>query len=757
MRSKLFKKIISFIIIPILLVLLVNSPAYASFDWYSLGGVGTYDVLEISHFVDDGIPYIAYTERGVKGITVKKYTEWPWETVGEEFATDKYVYSPTLFVRNGTPYVAYLDEINDQYSLRQVVTVKRFDGQVWENVGEPGLIPDMDYYAYSVSLYVDDYGIPYVAMCDAMTSSLKVTVMKYTGFGWEIVGDRRFSKESMSISNDKPSLYVYNGIPYVAYEYFFVENQYDYNYRLDVMGYDGIDWYSVGDMPYTPYDSADEPCLRIDDGTLYVYFNDYQNAVVLKYSGKTGNVWEKLGDIDKDIRGTYDYIRGGSFAISQGTPYAALYKGIYGGGSSLLVCKYTDEGWKEVYTVPVNFGDSFSLAGDDYSISIAGIHNTSKKALIYYGDMSQSTVNIAVTLGEGGYFQSSNTAYYTDKAFDIQSGSSLKLNFYGLSGNIISKVYIDGKLEVEKPGTAWIYTFENVTSNHIISVEYAPGYEVWAIPTGNGTITGTGFDSARYKGGYYNYESVELTANANPGYSLTYWSYWASVSGSYKEFYIFENPIAIDSTTPHFFEVRFDPYYTYTSSAGEGGSITPSADVKLTWDDESQSLYYSAKTFEITPHSGYHILDVLVDDVSVGAVQSYIFPRADLSSPPTNRTISAAFAPDGGDEGGDEDALSEIEDINSFFQEHIGEGELTGIGNNEKVAANRLNALGNMLKEAKRLIEQGDYEGAILQLQSIYKKVDGNPNPPDFVEGEARAELAQMIQDMIDLLESLLE
>lgn len=752
MRSKLFKKIISFIIIPILLVLLVNSPAYASFDWYSLGGVGTYDVLEISHFVDDGIPYIAYTERGVKGITVKKYTEWPWETVGEEFATDKYVYSPTLFVRNGTPYVAYLDEINDQYSLRQVVTVKRFDGQVWENVGEPGLIPDMDYYAYSVSLYVDDYGIPYVAMCDAMTSSLKVTVMKYTGFGWEIVGDRRFSKESMSISNDKPSLYVYNGIPYVAYEYFFVENQYDYNYRLDVMGYDGIDWYSVGDMPYTPYDSADEPCLRIDDGTLYVYFNDYQNAVVLKYSGKTGGEWEKLGDINEEIKGDYSYISGGSFAISQGTPYVALYKHIYGGSSSLLVCKYTVEGWKEVYTVPVNFGDSLSLAGDEHSISIAGIHPSSKSALVYYGYMGETPseqFNIAVTLGQGGYFQSSGNVYDTDNDFDIQSGSSLKLNFYSNRGNIISKVYIDDVLTVEKPGTAWIYTFNNIASDHTISVEYAPGYEVWANITGNGTVTGTDFDSVLNMGYYYDSESVELTANADTGHSLTYWL-------TDNQLYSSENSIAINSTTPHFFDVRFDPYYTYISTGGDGGTITPSTDVKLTWD-ELPSLYYPAKTFDITPNPGYHILDVLVDDVSVGAVQSYIFPRADLSSPPTNHIISAAFAPDGGDEGGDEDALSEIEDINSFFQEHIGEGELTGIGNNEKVAANRLNALGNMLKEAKRLIEQGDYEGAILQLQSIYKKVDGNPNPPDFVEGEARAELAQMIQDLIDLLESLLE
>ncbi|MCX7000560.1 MAG: LamG domain-containing protein, partial [Candidatus Sumerlaeota bacterium] len=71
--------------------------------------------------------------------------------------------------------------------------------------------------------------------------------------------------------------------------------------------------------------------------------------------------------------------------------------------------------------------------------------------------------------------------------------------------------------------------------------------------------------------------------------------------------------------------------YTITASAGANGSISPSGAVTVN--------YGADQGFTITPIAHYHVADVLVDSVSVGAVTSYTF-----LSVTTNHTIAASFA-----------------------------------------------------------------------------------------------------------------
>ena len=79
-------------------------------------------------------------------------------------------------------------------------------------------------------------------------------------------------------------------------------------------------------------------------------------------------------------------------------------------------------------------------------------------------------------------------------------------------------------------------------------------------------------------------------------------------------------------------------YYTITASAGTGGSISPSGSVSVREDTD--------KTFTITPDSGYHISDVLVDGKSVGAVTRYTFDNVQK-----RHTIEAIFAKENPDTG----------------------------------------------------------------------------------------------------------
>jgi hypothetical protein len=71
--------------------------------------------------------------------------------------------------------------------------------------------------------------------------------------------------------------------------------------------------------------------------------------------------------------------------------------------------------------------------------------------------------------------------------------------------------------------------------------------------------------------------------------------------------------------------------YTIQASAGAGGGISPSGAVTVN--------YNGSQTFLITTNSGYHIVDVLVDNISQGPVTWYQFNNVTAS-----HTISASFA-----------------------------------------------------------------------------------------------------------------
>jgi hypothetical protein len=74
------------------------------------------------------------------------------------------------------------------------------------------------------------------------------------------------------------------------------------------------------------------------------------------------------------------------------------------------------------------------------------------------------------------------------------------------------------------------------------------------------------------------------------------------------------------------------PTFTLTASAStEGGTISPAGDIVV--------YKNSSQTFAITPTAGYHVSDVLVDNISAGAVTSYTFTNVTA-----DHTIAASFA-----------------------------------------------------------------------------------------------------------------
>ena len=78
-------------------------------------------------------------------------------------------------------------------------------------------------------------------------------------------------------------------------------------------------------------------------------------------------------------------------------------------------------------------------------------------------------------------------------------------------------------------------------------------------------------------------------------------------------------------------QVKVDEVRVITATADEHGKIDPEGTVTVPKGE--------SKTFTITPDSGYHIKDVLVDGKSVGAVSTYTFKEV-----VADHTIHAAFA-----------------------------------------------------------------------------------------------------------------
>jgi hypothetical protein len=83
---------------------------------------------------------------------------------------------------------------------------------------------------------------------------------------------------------------------------------------------------------------------------------------------------------------------------------------------------------------------------------------------------------------------------------------------------------------------------------------------------------------------------------------------------------------------PHTISATFEILtYNINASAGANGSISPSGATAVN--------HGASQGYTITPDSGYHIADVLVDGISAGAVGSYTFSNVTEA-----HTISATFA-----------------------------------------------------------------------------------------------------------------
>jgi len=258
----------------------------------------------------------------------------------------------------------------------------------------------------------------------------------------------------------------------------------------------------------------------------------------------------------------------------------------------------------------------------------AGDDNTIQGYVVEYGDMpgdptlqlsgSRSatvtvpTPTITASAGANGSISPSGAqtvTYAGSKSFTITPSAHYH----------VADVLVDGS----SVGAQTSYNFTNVKADHTIAASFAVDtYTITASAGSNGSISPSGAQTVDY--GSSQAFTITPAANYHVADVLVDGSSVGAVTS-----HTFTNVAAAHSISATF---AIDTF-TVTASAGSNGGISPTG---------AQTVNYGGNiTFTITPDSGYHVGDVLVDGSSVGAVTSHTFTNVVAT-----HTISATFAPD---------------------------------------------------------------------------------------------------------------
>ena len=201
----------------------------------------------------------------------------------------------------------------------------------------------------------------------------------------------------------------------------------------------------------------------------------------------------------------------------------------------------------------------------------------------------------------------------------LSAGATPSFTITPDAGYHVADVLVDG-ISV---GAVTSYTFTALSADHTIAASFAVDtFTVTATAGSNGTISPSGAQT--------------IAAGSTPSFAIT-------PATGYHVADVAVDGLSVGAVTSYAFTALSADHtiaasfaidtFTVTASAGVNGTISPSGAQTLSAG--------STPSFTITPNAGYHVADVVVDGLSVGAVTSYTFTA--LSA---DHTIAASFAAD---------------------------------------------------------------------------------------------------------------
>jgi hypothetical protein len=298
-------------------------------------------------------------------------------------------------------------------------------------------------------------------------------------------------------------------------------------------------------------------------------------------------------------------------------------------------------------TVSYQTSNGTATAGSDYQAASSAIiippgATSGPITVNVIGDTTvepNETFNVALTGATNGTIGSPSTAVGTivnddnyvitasagahgsitpSGAVSVVPGASQAFTIAPDSCYHVQDVLVDGS----SVGAVTTFNFPSVAANHTIAASFAVNtFTITASAGVGGTITPSGAVSVNCG------SNQSFTIAPDAGHTIADVLVDGSSVGAVGTF-LFTGVTAAHTISATFVASSF----TITASAGPGGTISPSGAVGVTSGAD--------QTFTITPDPCDHIVDVLVDGSSVGAVGTFMF-----NAVTADHTIAASFAP----------------------------------------------------------------------------------------------------------------
>ena len=197
--------------------------------------------------------------------------------------------------------------------------------------------------------------------------------------------------------------------------------------------------------------------------------------------------------------------------------------------------------------------------------------------------------------------------YGDNKAFSINPST----------GYHVSEVKIDGF----SVGAVNTYVFTAISDNHTIVASFAVNaYSIATKIEGNGLISPSGSTQVNFG------DSQTFSITPATGYHVSNVQVDGLSVGAITSYSF------VDVVSAHTLSASFAiNTYLITVTSGSNGLISPSGSTQVNFGD--------SQTFSVTPGTGYHVSDVLIDGSSIGPVTSYSFAYVTSA-----HTISSSFA-----------------------------------------------------------------------------------------------------------------
>ena len=157
-------------------------------------------------FNSTGVPYVAYHGNSA-GCQVDRFVNGAWELVGSLANLYNARITDLCIGPDDVPYIAYYDGGDDFHAK-----VKKMDGGDWTLVGTAASSGDED--PDQLSMAMDGLGAIYVAYTD-MDLGIRATVKKFDTGSWQAVGSMGFTEpttNSLSLALDQ------GGVPHVGFK-----------------------------------------------------------------------------------------------------------------------------------------------------------------------------------------------------------------------------------------------------------------------------------------------------------------------------------------------------------------------------------------------------------------------------------------------------------------------------------------------------------------------------------------------------------